>query len=89
VARPAQPRAADDAGSLAGALLLLAWSRVHDLLLFYLVWIGIGLAMACVLYEAAFTVVTKWFHARRRQALTAVTLMGGFASFVFSPCRTA
>src|SRR5437868_3684511 len=41
--------------------------------------------MACVLYEAAFTVVTKWFHERRRQALTAVTLVGGFASFVFSP----
>ena len=41
--------------------------------------------MACVLYEAAFTVVTKWFRARRRQALTAVTLVGGFASFVFSP----
>ena len=36
-------------GSLLGALLVLAWSRVDDLLLFYLVWIGIGLAMACVL----------------------------------------
>jgi MFS family permease len=79
------PRPLMTLGSVAGALLVLAWSRVHDLLLFYLVWIGIGLAMACVLYEAAFTVVTKWFHARRRKALTAVTLMGGFASFVFSP----
>jgi hypothetical protein len=73
------------AGSLAGAFFVLAWSQVHDLLLFYLVWAGIGLAMACVLYEAAFTVVTKWFRARRRQALTAVTLVGGFASFFFSP----
>jgi MFS family permease len=79
------PRPLMTLGSLAGALLVLAWSRVHDLLLFYLIWIGIGLAMACVLYEAAFTVVTKWFRVRRRQALTAVTLMGGFASFVFSP----
>jgi MFS family permease len=79
------PRLLMTLGSIAGALLVLAWSQVHDLLLFYLVWIGIGLAMACVLYEAAFTVVTKWFRARRRQALTAVTLMGGFASFVFSP----
>jgi MFS family permease len=79
------PRLLMTFGSIAGALLVLAWSRVHDLLLFYLVWIGIGLAMACVLYEAAFTVVTKWFRVRRRQALTAVTLMGGFASFVFSP----
>jgi MFS family permease len=72
-------------GSLGGALLVLAWSQVHDLLLFYLVWVGIGLAMACVLYEAAFTVVTKWFRERRRRALTAVTLVGGWASFVFSP----
>jgi MFS family permease len=79
------PRPLMTLGSVAGALLVLTWSRVHDLLLFYLVWAGIGLAMACVLYEAAFTVVTKWFRVRRRQALTAVTLMGGFASFVFSP----
>src|ERR671931_2313740 len=79
------PRALMTLGSLGGALLVLAWSQVHDLLLFYLVWVGIGLAMACVLYEAAFTVVTKWFRERRRRALTAVTLVGGFASFVFSP----
>jgi MFS family permease len=79
------PRPLMTAGSLAGAFFVLAWSQVHDLLLFYLVWAGIGVAMACVLYEAAFTVVTKWFRARRRQALTAVTLVGGFASFVFSP----
>jgi MFS family permease len=79
------PRPLMTIGSLGGALLVVAWSQVHDLLLFYLVWIGIGLAMACVLYEAAFTVVTKWFRERRRQALTAVTLVGGWASFVFSP----
>jgi MFS family permease len=79
------PRPLMTLGSLAGALLVLAWSQVHELLLFYLVWIGLGLVMACVLYEAAFTVVTKWFRERRRQALTAVTLFGGWASFVFSP----
>src|SRR5919201_3771762 len=79
------PRPLMTLGSLAGALLVLAWSQVHELLLFYLVWAGIGLAMACVLYEAAFTVVTEWFRERRRQALTAVTLVGGWASFVFSP----
>jgi MFS family permease len=79
------PRPLMTIGSLAGALLVLAWSQVHALLLFYLIWIGIGLAMACVLYEPAFTVVTKWFREHRRQALTAVTLVGGWASFVFSP----
>jgi MFS family permease len=79
------PRPLMTLGSLAGALLVLAWSQVHDLLVFYVIWVGIGMAMACVLYEAAFTVVTKWFRERRRRALTAVTLVGGWASFVFSP----
>ena len=79
------PRPLMTIGSAGAALLVVAWSQVHDLLVFYLVWIGLGMAMACVLYEAAFIVVTKWFHERRRQALTAVTLVGGFASFVFSP----
>jgi len=79
------PRPLMTLGSVAGALLVLAWSQVHDLVVFYLVWVGIGLAMACVLYDAAFTVITKWFRERRRQALTAVTLVGGWASFVFSP----
>jgi MFS family permease len=79
------PRPLMTIASGGAALLVVAWSQVHDLLVFYLVWIGLGLAMACLLYEAAFTVVTKWFRQRRRQALTAVTLVGGFASFVFSP----
>jgi MFS family permease len=79
------PRALMTLASVAGAMLVLAWSQTHDLVSFYLIWIGIGLVMACVLYEAAFTVVTKWFRERRRRALTAVTLVGGLASFVFSP----
>jgi MFS family permease len=79
------PRPLMTLGSLGGAVLVLAWSQAHRLVCFYLIWVGIGLAMACVLYEAAFTVVTKWFGKRRRQALTAVTLVGGWASFVFSP----
>jgi len=38
-----------------------------------------------VLYEPAFVVITKWFHVRRNAALTAVTLIAAFASFIFSP----
>jgi MFS family permease len=79
------PRPLMTLGSAAGALLVLAWSHVDSLVVFYLVWAGIGLAMACVLYDAAFTVVTKWFDEDRRRALTAVTLVGGCASFIFSP----
>jgi hypothetical protein len=73
------------AGSALGALLVFAWSRVHTLAELYLVFAGIGLAMAAVLYEPAFIVLTKWFRERRKQAITAVTLVAGAASFIFSP----
>ena len=41
--------------------LVFAWSRVEGLGAFYALWIGIGLVMATVLYEPAFTVIAKWF----------------------------
>ena len=58
------PRALMTAGSVAGALLVLAWSRVEGLAAFYALWIGIGLVMATVLYEPAFVVLAKWFPGR-------------------------
>jgi len=73
------------AGSIAGIVLLVAWSAVHDLSTFYMVWIAMGAVMAALLYETAFTVVTKWFVERRRAALTAITLVAGMASFIFLP----
>jgi MFS family permease len=79
------PRLLMTAGSVAATALVLAWSRVGSLPAFYLLWAAIGVVMATVLYEPAFTVVTKWFVAQRRRALTAVTLVAGFASFIFLP----
>lgn len=73
------------AGSCAAALLVLAWSVVESLLAFYLLWAGIGLAMAAVLYEPAFAVVATWFTRRRGQALTVLTFIAGFASVIFIP----
>ena len=80
------------AGSIAGVLLVLAWSRVD----------GprspstrcgpaIGLVMATVLYEPAFSVLAKWFPAaeQRRRALTALTLVAALASFIFLPLSQA
>jgi uncharacterized membrane protein YedE/YeeE len=61
-------------GSAVGAVLLLVWASVEDLWVFYLVWAGIGLAMAATLYEPAFAVLAKWFERRRAQALLLVTL---------------
>jgi MFS family permease len=79
------PRLLMTAGSVLAAVLVLAWSRVSTLPQLYLVFLGLGLAMAMVLYESAFVVVTKWFSARRGSALTALTLIAACSSFVFSP----
>jgi MFS family permease len=85
------PRALMTAGSVAGALLVLAWSQVEGLAAFYALWVGIGLVMAAVLYEPAFTVLAKWFAdaGERRRAMTALTLVAGLSSFVFLPLGQA
>lgn len=72
-------------GSCLAAGLVVAWSRVSDLGAFYLVWIGIGLAMSAVLYEPAFAVIAVWFRRRRDRALTVLTFVAGLASVIFLP----
>ncbi|MBE1607907.1 MFS family permease [Actinopolymorpha pittospori] len=72
--------------SLAATGLVLAWSRVENVLQLYAVSIGLGLATAGVLYEAAFAVVVTWFQDQRRgTAMLAITIVGGFASTIFIP----
>jgi len=72
-------------GSLVGAVLFAAWSRVDSLALFYAIWLGLGLALAATLYEPVFAVVTRAFPEDYRTRITALTLVGGFASTVFIP----
>jgi predicted MFS family arabinose efflux permease len=79
------PRLPMTAGSVAAGLLVFAWSRVSSLLELYLVFAGLGLAMAFVLYEAAFVVITGWFRARRTTALATLTTIAASSSFIFSP----
>lgn len=79
------PRWIMTAGSVGATLLVLAWSRVHTLAAFYLIWAGIGLVMAAVFYEPAFVAVANWFARHRSKALTALTFGGGFASVIFIP----
>ena len=55
-------------GSCLGVLLLFAWSFATDLRAFYLIQAGLGLVMAAVLYEVAFTVVAVWFQYRDTRA---------------------
>jgi MFS family permease len=79
------PRGLMTLGSVLGAGLVVAWSRVESLPGFYAVWLAIGAVMAAVLYEPAFATITKWFEAGRRRALTTLTLVAALASFIFSP----
>jgi MFS family permease len=85
------PRALMTAGSIAGTGLVVAWSQVHGLAAFYVLWAAIGLVMAAVLYEPAFTVVAKHFPdpGERRRAMTAMTLVAALASFIFLPLSQA
>ena len=81
------PRALMTAGSAAATLLVLAWAQVSDLTAFYAIWVGIGLAMAAVLYEPAFVVIATWFddNTERRRALLSLTVIAGFASAIYLP----
>jgi predicted MFS family arabinose efflux permease len=73
------------AGSALGVAMLIAWSQVTDIVVFHLLWIGIGIAMAATLYEPAFVVLTRMFFRSFRTKITLVTLVGGLASTVFIP----
>jgi len=72
-------------GSLAGGLLLIAWSQVDSLPALYAVMIGLGAVLAATLYDPAFAVIASRFGADYRRAITLVTLVGGLASTVFMP----
>ncbi|HEX7927622.1 MAG TPA: MFS transporter [bacterium] len=72
-------------GSVLGGLLLMAWSQIYSLPVFYLLFGGIGLAQAMTMYEPAFAVVTRRYGLEARRGITAITLWGGFASTVFIP----
>ena len=79
------PRALMTAGSLLGVALVLAWSQVGSLVAWYLIWVGMGLAMSATLYDPAFTAVTAWFERDRSKAFLLVTIAAGFASTIFLP----
>lgn len=72
-------------GALAGAALLVLLSRVTELWQFFAVWLAMGVAMSVCLYEAAFAIITVTVGKRAREAITAVTLIAGFAGTVSFP----
>ena len=76
-------------GSILASLLVIAWSQVNDLTTFYLVWAGLGVCAATVLYEPAFAVMAIWFVRRRSTALAIITFAAGLASTIFVPLSDA
>ena len=72
-------------GSALGALLVAAWSHTHTVSGYYAIFVGMGIAMACTLYDPAFVVVASWFREHRSRAMLIITFLGGLASTVFLP----
>ena len=83
------PRLLMGTGSIAAVLLVVAWSQASSVAAYYLIWSAVGVAMAHVLYEPAFTVVAKHYAPRHHRPLTAVTLVAGTSSLVFQPLTSA
>lgn len=71
--------------ALLGAVFLVLLSEVTALWQFYVVWLGLGVAMSGALYEACFAVLTRAMGTRAKRAITLVTLAAGFAGTVSFP----
>ena len=73
------------ASAILGAVGLAALSFVNDIRLFYAIWAINGVAMAGALYEPCFAVVTRAKGASAKGAITAITLVAGFAGTISFP----
>jgi MFS family permease len=73
------------AGSLLAALGFAAWAAVREPWQLYGAWVMLGAAMAMVLYEPAFAILTRRYPTRYRQGITTLTLVAGFASTLSFP----
>ena len=78
-------RAVMTLGALLAGVGFLAWSQVQSLPALYAAWALLGGSMAMTLYEPAFNVLTKRFPDRYLRGITALTLVGGFASTLSFP----
>ncbi len=73
------------AGSVLAAICLALHTLVSNLAGLYAVWLGLGTAMAAVLYSPAFALLTRRFAHDFRRAIITLTFLGGLASTVFIP----
>lgn len=72
-------------GTILASAMLALWAQAHSLVTLFVVWIGLGGAMAATLYDPVFAVITRDFPATFRTKITLITLVAGFASTVFIP----
>ena len=72
-------------GSVLAAAMLALWSQAHSLATLFVVWVGLGVAMAATLYDPVFAIITRDFPGSFRTKITLITLVAGFASTVFIP----
>ena len=72
-------------GSVLGVLAVLAVVAAPNYPCFVAAWVFAGFAMSAVFYAPAFAAVTRFFAHDAVRALTALTLVAGFASTVFAP----
>ena len=85
----AGPRTIMVGGSLLGVLALALAGLAPNPPLFAGAWLLAGTAQAAVLYQPAFTVISRWYGAHRVRPLTILTLSAGFASTIFAPLTAA
>ncbi|GIE36656.1 MFS transporter [Actinoplanes italicus] len=79
-------RALMTTGTILGTGMLVAWSQTRTVWQLYLIFAGLGVAMAMALYEAATPVLVSWFDATRRpKAILGMIVVAGFASTIFMP----
>ncbi len=72
-------------GSITAGLGLLLLGSAASIQVYFLAWTLLGGAMAFTLYESAFATINRQIPVGSRQAISTLTLFGGFASTVFWP----
>jgi len=82
-------RALMTGGALLAAAGVALWALAQEPWVLFLAWALIGASMAATLYEPAFNVLTKRYPTRYQDGITALTLVGGFASTLSFPATAA
>jgi predicted MFS family arabinose efflux permease len=73
---------------LAGAMMV-AWSMVETTAGLYVVWSGMGVAMAATLFEPAFAVLVRALGDASKKEIANVVVVSGLASTLFIPLTHA